>query len=686
MDSRRIVSVYILIVTLFASVYADEINIYVAPGGSDKNEGSVKKPFLTLQKAVEHAREIRTDKKDAGITVYLRKGYYPLSRPLLLGKNDSGTNEKPFVIKAYKQEDVHIIGGREIKGFIPLDKKSPAYKRIPQNSRAEVMQINLNKIGIKDFGKLSPRGFGRKIQPSGLQLYFNGQPMTLARWPNKGWALTKDVPDELDHKGFVYAGERPSRWKDADDIWMHGYWKWDWADCYVRVASIDTKKKIIMTAAPHTSYPMAAGKRYYTLNLLEELDAPGEWYLDRKSGMLYFWPPADLKKGKTFVSILREPLIDLQGSSNIVLENLILDYTCGAAVKIMDGAKNIIRNCTLRNIGTVAVTVGDTQPLPGDKLVNNGHGGGSENGVVGCEIYNCGEGGIILGGGDRKTLTAGNNYAENNRIHDCSQWVRTYRAGIFMFGVGNMALHNEIYDLPHTAIFFWGNDHLMEYNEIHHVCMETGDAGAFYIGRDWSQRGHVIRYNYFHHLHGVEGGKGFTDVMAVYLDDWASGITVYGNLFYKAGRSIMIGGGRDNMIENNIIIDGQPALHIDARGLGWAKYYFNGENTTLFDRLAAVHPQQPPYSVRYPRLVPLLDDEPVLPKGNHIICNISYGGKWIDLLDGVDDKLVIFKNNLIGDNPGFIDAKNGDFRLKTDSPAFKLGFKPIPFEKIGIEK
>jgi len=148
---------------------------------------------------------------------------------------------------------------------------------------------------------------------------------------------------------------------------------------------------------------------------------------------------------------------------------------------------------------------------------------GHYNGVLNCKIYSAGEGGIIIGGGDRITLTPGNNFAINNNIYDCSRWVRTYRAGIFMYGVGNIVKNNLIHDLPHTAVFFWGNDHLIEFNEIHHVCMETGDAGAFYVGRDWTQRGSTIRFNYFHHLHGVEGQEGWNDVMAIYLDDWASG-------------------------------------------------------------------------------------------------------------------------------------------------------------------
>ncbi|NOZ57661.1 MAG: right-handed parallel beta-helix repeat-containing protein, partial [Calditrichaeota bacterium] len=292
--------------------------------------------------------------------------------------------------------------------------------------------------------------------------------------------------------------------------------------------------------------------------------------------------------------------------------------------------------------------------------------------------------GVILGGGDRATLTPGGNVVANCDIHDCSRWVRTYRAGIFMYGVGQIVRHNRIHDLPHTAVFFWGNDHLIEYNEIYRVCMETGDAGALYNGRDWTQRGTVIRYNYIHHLHGVEGHGGFTDVMAVYLDDWSSGATIFGNIFYKAGRSVMIGGGRDNLVENNVFIDGTPALHVDARGKGWARYYFDGTDSTLFIRLAAVHPDRPPYSERYPQLAHLLEDDPVLPKGNRIVRNVSSGGKWVEFFNAeYSQPWVLFEDNAIDVDRNVLMDENGRIRIRYDSPALPRGFQRIPVEKIG---
>jgi len=175
-------------------------------------------------------------------------------------------------------------------------------------------------------------------------------------------------------------------------------------------------------------------------------------------------------------------------------------------------------------------------------------------------------------------------------------------------------------------------------------------------------------------------------VQSVYLDDWASGSTVFGNVFYKAGRGVLIGGGRNNTVENNLFVECAPAVHVDSRGLGWAKSYFDGRDNTLVERLNAVPYKEPPWSTRYPELLKLYDDEPAVAKGNRIVRNICSGGRWLDLLDKLDDKVVYVKDNLVGEDPLFVDAGHQDFRLKDDSPAYKLGFKRIPFEEIGPQR
>jgi len=580
-----------------------------------------------------------------------------------LTSEDSGAQDAPIVYRAYRDEEVRLIGGREISGFRPID--DPAVlSRIDGACRDKMLQVDLRAQGITDFGELMPRGFGRPIYPAGLELFFQGRPMTLARWPNRGWVKIADVPAGKDGGKFTYESDRPKRWLKADDIWVHGYWTWDWADSYEKVESIDTLSHEIATCEPHGVYGYSPGNRYYALNILEELDEPGEWYLDRKTGILYFWPPAPIGEGRAFVSILSDPMVSMRDVSHVILRDLTFEYTRGNAIEITGGEHNLVAGCTIRNIGNTAIVISD----------------GREIGVVGCDICRTGDGGIRLSGGDRLTLTPGGNYVINNHIYDYSRWVRTYRPAVMVGGVGNRVAHNLIHDGPHTAILLHGNEHVIEFNEIHDVCLETADVGAFYMGRDWTERGNIVRYNYFHHLGNI-GGIGS---MAIYLDDWASGTTVFGNICYRAGRAVLIGGGRDNTIENNIFIDCEPAVHVDARGLGWAKYYFDGTNTTLVDRLNAVNYREPPYSERYPELLTLYDDDPAVPKGNLIVRNIAYSGRWLELLDGLDDRIVSIRDNLVGEDPGFVDPERGNFQLRDDSPAYKLGFRRIPVEKIGL--
>ncbi len=675
---------FISVVMLFQSCSGERV-IYVASDGDNSNDGSIGQPFATLSRAVEEAE--RSEKRQ--ITIFLRGGVYEIERTVSIHGSKGKKNLQRITISGYPGEKARLTGGRKISGFIPVNNHLPAYERLDSIARSHVLYLDLRELGIDDYGEIMPRGFGRPITPSGLELYFNGQPMTMARWPNESWVLIKEVPESLDGKGFAYSGDRPSRWKDEADAWLHGYWKWDWSDSYVKIEQIDTVEKEILTASPYGHYPYTKGKRYYAFNILEELDAPGEWYLDRSNGLLYFWPPSDPENAEIFVSLLRDPLIRLEGTVNVAINDLVMEYSCGAGVEMVGGSGNSVENCMLRNMGTVAVSIGRLEPELGNVIYDNtlyNGDGGNHNGVSGCEIYNLGEGGVILGGGDRRTLEPGHNFVENSILHDCSQWVRTYRSAVFIYGVGNDVRHNVIYDLPHTAVFFWGNDHIIEYNEIHHVCMETGDAGALYLGRDWTQRGSMIRYNYFHHLHGVEGHGGFTDVMAIYLDDWASGTTIFGNVFYKAGRSIMIGGGRDNLVENNVVIEGQPAMHVDARGIGWAIYYFDGRDSTLFKRLAIVKPEQSPYSVKYPGLNGILQNHPELPVGNCFIRNVGCGGRWRDLLNGITDSLVCFKDNRVLTDCSFFSPEGEPFKITYDSAVFPQGFIKIPADKIGLLK
>ncbi|MFA6545299.1 MAG: right-handed parallel beta-helix repeat-containing protein, partial [Limisphaerales bacterium] len=322
--------------------------------------------------------------------------------------------------------------------------------------------------------------------------------------------------------------------------------------------------------------------------------------------------------------------------------------------------------CTLRNIGGWAVSVS-----------------GANSGVTGCDIYATGDGGISLNGGDRKTLAPAGLGAENNHIHHWSRWNRMYRPAITVTGVGNRVAHNLLENSPHTAIGFGGNDHVIEFNEIHSVCHESNDAGAIYAGRDWTMRGTVIRYNFLHHISGFEG----RGCVGVYLDDMYSGTSIHGNVFHDVTRAAFVGGGHDNLIENNIFTDCKPAVHVDARALGWAHETSDNWLKEQRDKgtLSGIRYDQPPYSERYPKLPHIIQQDSAAPTGTIIARNICQGGKW-DEVEKKAQPFVTFQDNLLNADPHFLDAANGNFQLRDDSPAYALGFKRIPIEKIGLYK
>ena len=140
------------------------------------------------------------------------------------------------------------------------------------------------------------------------------------------------------------------------------------------------------------------------------------------------------------------------------------------------------------------------------------------------------------------------------------------------------------------------------------------------------------------------------------------------------------------MDENNVIIDGNPAIHVDSRGMGWASTYFDGSNNTLFERLNAIDPDHPPYSVAYPDLAGIPKNQPALPKGNRIIKNISSGGNWKELLNKETEPLVFFKDNRINIDRKYLLSKDNRIDIQYDSIEIPQGFQRIPFEMIGLNK
>lgn len=649
------------------------IEFFVSPSGNDAASGSREAPFATFARARDAVRALKSaPNPPAGpFTITARQGVYPLKSAFELTTRDSGTPDAPVVYRAAPGERVVLTGGIQIPGLAPVTDKS-VLARIDESVRGKVVQADLKALGVSDFGDYSEPTWN-STAGSRIEFFFNDKPMPVARWPNKGFAEIAGVApespvDEWGNKGdksgkLFYEGNRPERWKDEKDLMLHGYWFWDWAEQRMAVAAIDTAKKTITLRNPERHcYGYRKGQRFYAYNALCELDEPGEWFVDRDTGILYFYPPEPLDNAKVVASVLAGPLVRMTEASHVVLRGFTLEAGRTDGVAVSGGAGVKITGCVFRNLGAWAVRIN----------------GGLEHGVEGCDIYETGEGGISLDGGDRKTLTAGKHSAVNNHIHHYARWKRIYRPAIALSGVGNRAAHNLIHDAPHMAMAFHGNEHLIELNEIHHVVYESNDAGAIYCGRDPSMQGTIIRHNYFHHV-GKTLGHG---VASVYFDDGHCGNTVFGNVFYKAclpGKSkfgaVFIHAGRYNTIENNVFVECEQAYNESPWGQErWKQFWTTPPyNARLFGDEIDV--RKPPYSEKYPWLANVLDDT----RPNTLIRNIVYKcGAFNDR--GMQD----MRGNLVEQDPLFVDAEKGNFQLKDDSPAFKLGFKRIPINRIGL--
>ena len=683
---------------------------FVAPDGSDADAGTKAKPFATLERSRDAVRRLKETGRlpKGGVVVYLRGGTYSRARPFELSEADSGLSTAPVVYRAFPGEKAVVSGGVEVSGFRPVTAAGvPA--RLPGEARAHVVALDLRKAGVKDFGSIKPRGFALKPVPAHLELFFNGMPMQLARWPNPVGKVAKDfttVKDLIGEQvvgfhgksmdkcdGFVYGDERQGRWRDEPDAWIFGYLiRWYAARC-LPVTAVEPEKRIIRMEGPAYHRGVLKNAPYFGINLLCELDTPGEYYLDRANGMLYFWPPSSVDEGRAVVSLLETPLLSTDGASHVVFRGITFEAGRADAVRINRGEGVLLAGCTIRNMGNWGVIVGGSGG--GHVAIPDLTQGGRNHGVIGCDIAHTGDGGVSLTGGDIKALTPSGHFVENCHIHHIDRWNRAgYQPGINFDGVGCRASHNLIHDGPHQCVRVRCNDHVFEYNEVHDTPYEAREMGLYYMygrNRVLGERGNIARYNYFHHVPYTKAlAKDFVGGGRVifHIDHMNGGMTIYGNIFHALEcPGTFFSGGRENMIENNVFY-----RCVSAVSLGDRSFCYEAENKPprcrIDSYLRGMKHDQPPWSVRYPQVAALLKNENrALPENNLVARNISFRvEQWLRTAPIARERSTI-EHNWDGVDPGFIDAEKGNFAIRGDSEVFgAIGFEPIPVERIGLYK
>ena len=657
-----------------------QITICVAPDGNDGWSGNTPEPsdnnqgpLATLQTASGRARSLRKENPEAPIDICMADGVYELADTITFDNRDTGMSEAPLTIRAINPGMARLIGGRILdRSVSPIP--SATLDRIPAAAREHIASFDLS--ATPNLNALSPRGFGREPQPAHAELYYDHKRLTLSRYPNaETEAAISGIPASRDDglggeigdlsEGFLVDDDRPLTWASCEHVWTHGYWAWDWADTYERISEINPETLHLKTHSPHGVYGFRKGQPFHYLNIPEELDTPGEYFID-PDGIAYVWLPTKGAESEAAISTLDTPLLSFVNASHISIEGLVIEYGCGDAIRISLGSDISLAGLTVRNVGNSGIVI--------DR--------GFRHTVTSCDVYNIGETAIDVTGGNRTTLERCDHAILNNHIHHFAEWVRCYRPGVKVSGVGVRIANNHIHDAPHNAVLLSGNEHLIEKNNIHDVCYETGDSGAFYMGRDWTERGNVIRYNRIHHTLGHGLGS-----RAIYLDDCASGTVVHGNIFYNCTMAVFIGGGRNHRVTNNIFVDCEPALVIDGRGASEKEVWKRMVNDIMHPTFEAMNPLETPYSVRYPDLKEVaayyFHELGIPPEGNLVSRNICIGD-WLEVREPAFIKQIALQLNFTDDDPGFADIAARDFHLSPSAEVFELGFKPIPLDEIGL--
>lgn len=649
------------------------------------------KPGDSLEAARDVARALAPSDRANGVEIVLAPGIHRRSAVLRLDARDSGVTWRS-------------AGGGRVVVSCGVELKPEMFKRVPAGESRVDPSVR-KKVLVADLSATDlwlgddPKGEFRVPPVPGL--FVDGKRMTAACWPNEGWDTIAKFIDPGTAKGdglsgkkiveptrggtFGYSGDRPSRWTTAPRIWLHGYWCVDWEETILPVASVNTASNSITMAAEHR-WGIKKGnpspRRWKAVHLLEELDAPGEYYADQDGKKLYLYPPKSFgPSSRVEITQKGRQLLSVAKGADIVFRGIDFTEASRDAIVLADCERVAFEKCRFSNFMGKAIWAS----------------GCRECRVASCDIHDTGAGGISMGGGDRRTLTPGKNVVEDCLIKDFSVLLLTYASAINLSGCGNVARHNEITGAPHMAVGINGNDHVFEYNVVSNVCMSTDDAGALYKGRNPSCRGNVIRYNFWSEI-GSPRGHGNA---AIYFDDADGGDYVIANVFYRCGEpgfgnfgAVFSHGGYSNIVMNCVFVECKRPLG----SAPWPQNYWTKQlNSPLFQRrlLEEVDIREPPYTTRYPALVGFLGPHPDEIRWNAAYNNVFVncplelpgrkpGEKRPGIVSGrwyTNSTDVVFNGD-----PGFYDMRGKDFRLRKDSEIYKRipRFRSLHFDEIGL--
>jgi hypothetical protein len=653
----------LLVCVMFVTATAcGQTLIHVSPVGNDSQPGTKAAPLATLAGARDRLRTL--DKADP-ITVVFAEGTYQFARSVKFAKQDSGAAEARITYKAADGAKVRFVGGVEVTDWKPVTDEA-VLKRLAPEARKHIRVADLKAQGLTDLGKLPVYGFGMKGGPVEAELSFGSSPLTLARWPNEGFAR---AVKKIDLEHVELDTDRMARWAGEQDPWIFAYWHHNWAELYEPIVGMAPAKRMIERSADiEPKYGITAKNvRWYALNLLSELDTAGEYYIDRTHGRAYLWPP----KGTGPASLSQATgFIGAEALAHVTFQGITMQACRGTAIQCNGGADVQVVGCTIRNVGGRAVSMN----------------GGTDHMVYGCDISDCGAGGISVSGGDRPTLTPPATTSRTTistttpaataptRVRSNSRCRHPHRAQSHSPrpAHGHLRRGGTTTSSSSTKCTTWST--------------RAATPGLTTPGRDWTQRGTHIRYNHWHNIAGAVGHGG----MVIYEDDQNCGQLIYGNVFEHAPRAVFLGGGRDHRVTDNVFLNCYRSVHLDDRGMNWQSAMTRQPDQTLQTRLRRMPYQNELWRRHYPQLADILNDDVGLPKRNVFKRNISAGGTWDDIKEKVKKHQTIEDNLVFDDDPGWVTlvkdeaGKLVSIRFRDAAAVKAIGFKPIPVERIGL--
>lgn len=711
----------------------DGQKIFVSTVGDDSGDGSEEEPLRTLEKAIDVANEMRED-SDKLIEILLREGTYSVTNTIKI--INSQKDDSLLKISAYQDEKVTINAGVDI----PLSAMNIADSDftnaiIDKPNAGSVLQYNLKDAQIEDFGEISLRGHLISDEKEAqAELSLNGEVQKLAGWPNGEYTgLIKPIDSNEYGKrtksgiangcSFKVNYDRPSQWSKPEQAWLSGTIGPNYEFDYYPVSRFDSKEKRVYLSR-------GALEKYYTEpyyrfeNVPEELDEPGEYYIDRQSGMLYFYPPEDAPKDSVLTITMSTPTLDvsrkapnsmfrIENSKNIVFENLIFKGGRGSAITGKNNSNIKFINCEINSFGENGIRFDASTDIT----------------ISDCKIHDVGQDGILfVSCGNYQTLSPSNIVVSNNDIYNFARLERSYKTGID-FGyrcVGATAANNHIHNGPHAGMIFYGVNNDIYGNEFDHLVTEFSDMDALYCNNSsypW-ERGNKIHNNYFHDIgKSSMNGRHQINVRAIRTDNRGCGLNIYENLFYNIGDGgngngnngigAITAEGTRNRIFNNLFVDCNEAyfntlqykeIETADDGTLYPDTIINSSgvevaNTINGAKVADLKKQMekylPVYGKQFPELYNYFYEHPNMSKTNefknNMIINISIplsnfnGTQNEEGFRGSQMLTAASENYVSTSDPGFVSYDNGNLELSSSATSLVEGLPKFEMSSFGIQ-